>query len=402
MSQIVITGITSCESRGVETLARSIATQLIAWTPGKVTVLTQTPDLDAASLNGTGACCVADPFVVSRAWKDFRPAESLECLDERKSQLLREADLVIGTGGDLYTSDYGVSGPYLRALIAAQRQGVATAMLGQSVGPFADDNDARQWSAVALGCDVLTMRESVTRQYVVDELGLPEEHVRLSSDPGFLLPSAPIASTESILARLGLTVDRPYICVAPSQGITRFSGLAEDEHLAALLRLVRELADGWRLPVLLVPHCHDSRAHNDDRILAARVAAESGRTLVMAVTGSLGAMDYKGLLGHADLVIAERLHAAISALSSGTPAIAIGHSAKFNGVLTDTYGDTISADSVHLDVRAFTRDASVIPRLIRETDRAALRRTLRNRLPLVVGRAQEDFTLLKKLISQNA
>jgi polysaccharide pyruvyl transferase WcaK-like protein len=122
----------------------------------------------------------------------------------------------------------------------------------------------------------------------------------------------------------------------------------------------------------------------------------------MAVTGSLGAMDYKGLLGHADLVIAERLHAAISALSSGTPAIAIGHSAKFNGVLTDTYGDTISADSVHLEVRAFTRDASVIPRLIRETDRAALRRTLRNRLPLVVGRAQEDFTLLKKLISQNA
>jgi len=402
MTQIIITGITSCESRGVETLARSIATQLTSWNPSKVTVLTQTPDLDAASLSGTGVCCVADPFVVSRAWKDLRPEESLESLEERKNQLLSEADLVIGTGGDLYTSDYGVSRPYLRALIAAQRQGVATAMLGQSVGPFADDNDARGWSDVALGCDVLTMRESATRQYVVDELGLPAEHVRLSSDPGFLLPPAPIASTASILARLGLTIDGPYLCVAPSQGITRFSALAEDEHLAALLRLVRELADAWRLPVLLVPHCHDSRAHNDDRILADRIAAESGRPLVMAVTGSLGAMDYKGLLGHADLVIAERLHPAISALSSGTPAIAIGHSAKFSGVLGDTYGDTIPADSVHLDVRAFSRDASVIPRLIREIDIAVLRSTLRDRLPLIVGRAQEDFALLKKLIGQNA
>ena len=219
MSQIIITGITSCESRGVETLVRSIATQLTGWTPGRVTVLTQTPDLDAASLNGSGACCVADPFVVSRAWKDFRPAESLESLDERKNQLLSEADLVIGTGGDLYTSDYGVSGPYLRALIAAQRQGVTTAMLGQSVGPFADDNDARQWSAVALGCDVLTMRESITRQYVVDELGLPKDAWPCHSE---MAPPSPLIRLHR---GAGGAVSSPLIWPRRGAGFRRHAGL---------------------------------------------------------------------------------------------------------------------------------------------------------------------------------
>jgi polysaccharide pyruvyl transferase WcaK-like protein len=352
--------------------------------------------LDAVALDGTGVECVADPFVVSRSWQHFRPTESPEALAHRRAQLISEADLVIGTGGDLYTSDYGVSTPYLRALIAAQQQGVPTALLGQSVGPFDNPEDAEAWAAVGAKCQLLTMRESVTRRYVVDQLGLPTEQARLSSDPAFLLAQATADRTTAVLAQLGLTGGDAYVCVAPSQGITRFSALEEQEHVAALLRLVTGLVETRQVPVLLVPHCHDSRAHNDDRILAARIATESGIPQVMAVPGPLNAADYKGILARADLVIAERLHAAIGALSSGVPAVAIGHSQKFNGVLAETFGDSVPVDHVHLDVRTFARDASAIPRLIDGTDVPGLRRVLGNRLPLVVRRAQEDFVLLEK------
>jgi colanic acid/amylovoran biosynthesis protein len=399
VSNVLITGITSCESRGVEALARAIAEQLNSEGGNRVTVLTQTPALDENALAPTGARCVADPFVVSRSWQQMRPQESPAELTARSEQLLAETDLVIATGGDLHTSDYGVSTPYLRAMTAAQQRDIPTAMIGQSVGPFDDPADAEAWFTVAARCDLLTVRESVSRSYLVGKLGLPEHRVQLSSDPAFLLPTATDKQTSAVLRPLGLTPEDSYICLAPSQGITRFSALEEAQHVAALTRLATALVRTRKMPVLLVPHCHDSRPHNDDRILAARIAEAAGMSQVMALPGALTASDYKGVLSHAELVISERLHAAIGALSSGVPAIAIGHSHKFNGVLAETYGDTVDVDDIHADVRAFAWDNTVIDRIVHATDTTVLRTTLRQRLSLITNRACSDFAQINRLLA---
>ncbi|MDX3224517.1 polysaccharide pyruvyl transferase family protein [Streptomyces sp. ME19-01-6] len=399
VSNVLITGITSCESRGVEALARTIAEQLIN-TEGvnKVTVLTQTPALDEGALAPTGARCVADPFVVSRSWQQMRPQESPAELTARGAQLLAETDLVVATGGDLYTSDYGVSRPYLRVLTAAQQRDIPTAMIGQSVGPFDDPSDAEAWITVAARCHLLTVRESLSHGYLVGKLGLPEHRVQLSSDPAFLLPTATGERTSAVLRPLGLTPQDPYICLAPSQGITRFSALEEAQHATAVTRLATALARTWRIPVVLVPHCHDSRRHNDDRILAAHIAEAAGMSQVMTLPGALTASDYKGVLSRAELVISERLHSAIGALSSGVPAIAIGHSHKFNGVLAETYGDTVDVDDIHADVRAFTEDITVTDRIVHDTDAAVLRTALQQRLPLITDRARSDFAQINSLL----
>lgn len=398
MSNVLITGITSCESRGVEALARTIAEQLSTEGVNKVTVLTQTPALDAEALAPTCARCVADPFVVSRSWQQMRPQESPVGLTARSEQLLAETDLVIATGGDLHTSDYGVSTPYLRALTAAQQRDIPIAMIGQSVGPFDDPADAEAWLTVAARCHLLTVRESVSHGYLVGKLGLPEHHVQLSSDPAFLLPTATDERTSAVLRPLGLTPEDAYICLAPSQGITRFSTLEEVQHAAALTRLATYLARTRKMPVVLLPHCHDSRPHNDDRLLAARIAEAAGVAQVMALPGALTASDYKGVLSQAELVISERLHAAIGALSSGVPAIAIGHSHKFNGVLAETYGDTVEVDDIHADVRAFAQDNSVIDRIVHGTDATVLGTTLQQRLPLIIERARSDFARINQLL----
>ncbi|MFD0314664.1 polysaccharide pyruvyl transferase family protein [Streptomyces flavalbus] len=399
MSNILITGITSCESRGVEALARAITEQLNREGGNRVTVLTQTPALDEEALAPAGARCAADPFVVSRSWQQMRPQESPAELTARSEQLLAETDLLIATGGDLHTSDYGVSTPYLRALTAAQQRDIPTAMIGQSVGPFDDPADAEAWLTVAARCDLLSVRESVSRGYLTGKLGLPEHRVQLSSDPAFLLPTATAERTSAVLGPLGLTSEDPYICLAPSQGITRFSGLGEAQHAAALTRLATALVRTRKMPVVLVPHCHDSRPHNDDRILAARIAEAAGMSQVVALPGALTASDYKGVLSRAELVISERLHAAIGALSGGVPAIAIGHSHKFNGVLAETYGDTVDVDDIHADVRAFARDNTVIDRIVHDTDATVLRTTLQQRLPLITDRARGDFAQISRLLT---
>ncbi|MFD4533601.1 polysaccharide pyruvyl transferase family protein [Kitasatospora sp. NPDC058397] len=399
MPTVLITGITSCESRGVEALARSLATALTTAPDTSVTVLTQTPDLDAESLAGTGADCTADPFVVSRSWVTMRPVETEPHRRARAERLLQHADLVLATGGDLHTSGYGVSTPYLAVLDRAQQLGIPTAMIGQSVGPFTDPTERAAFTATANRLDLLTARETTTLAYLIGQLALPAEKVLLSADPAFLLQPSPPERAKQLLGDAGLDTGQRYVCLAPSKGVTRYSTITDAEHLDALTRLAETL---WRVrhrPLVLVPHCHDSRQHNDDRILARQIAARLPDVPVHILDADgTGAGDYKTVLGAADLVVSERLHASLGALSNGTPAVAIGHSPKFGGVLADTYGPGIPAADVHHDVAAFTADPTAAEHLAHlDTDK--LREHLATRLPTLTALAAADITRVRTLLN---
>ncbi|MGH3830351.1 MAG: polysaccharide pyruvyl transferase family protein [Pseudonocardiaceae bacterium] len=391
---MVITGVTSCENRGVEALVASIAAQLHQTGPYDVTVLTQTASTDRAQLAPWNVECVADPFVVSTAWEHARPPETPERAEARSAALITAADLVVATGGDLYTSSYGVSTPYLSAPAAAQRSGVPVAMLAHSVGPFTASEDALAWTKIALRCEVLTTRESRSQRYVIDDLGLPAAKVTLAADPAFLLPAAPQWRVEEILSTVGIETGQPYACIAPSKGIVRFRRLDEAAHTHALSHLIDHLLSRFHLPVLLIPHVHDSRPHNDDRVLVAELARDRAHPDVHPVLGPLSATEYKGIAAKSSLVVAERLHAAIGALSAGVPTAAIGYSQKFLGVFADTYGDAVPLDHVHLDVETLVADERAGARLVAGLHTQAMSQALSTNLPTVVHRAQLNFTLL--------
>ncbi|QKW20583.1 polysaccharide pyruvyl transferase family protein [Kitasatospora sp. NA04385] len=399
MPNILITGVTSCESRGVEALVRSLATALTVAADTTVIVLTQTPDLDAEALAGSGADCTADPFVVSRSWATMRPVETEQHRRERASRLVKHADLVLATGGDLHTSDYGVSTSYLAVLDRAHKLGVPTAMVGQSVGPFTDPAEQTAFTATAARLDLLTVRETTTLAYLTGELVLPADQVVLSADPAFLLQPSGTDRTAQLLADAGLDPVQEYVCLAPSRGVTRYSTVTDAQHLDALTRLADTLWRVRRRPLVLVPHCHDSREHNDDRLLAWQIAARLPNVPVHVLDGAgTGAADYKAVLGGAELVISERLHASIGALSSGTPAVALGHSPKFHGVLADTYGPAVPSADVHRDIADFTADPAAAEHLAR-LDTAKLHDHLATRLPTQVALATADIARVRALLN---
>src|SRR5260370_22170943 len=106
-------------------------------------------------------------------------------------------------------------------------------MLALSVRPCTGPSDAAAWSATARKCAVLTLRESQSWRYVTRDLGTPEERVALTADPAFLLQAAPGKEVDDILAGIGIQPGQPHACVAPSPGIARVPGLADDRHFAA-------------------------------------------------------------------------------------------------------------------------------------------------------------------------
>lgn len=400
MSHVLISGVTSCESRGVEALVRSVVTHGCRWPEQQIVVLTQTPALDAAALADLGPSlrCVADPFVVSRSWSAHRPFETEAELTARRKDLIEQACLVIGTGGDLHTPDYRVSTSYLRALAAAQAHQVPTVLIGQSWGPFTATEDAEALARVADGCALLSVRERVSFDYAVDALGLDPRRVRISADPAFLLPAALPERVANVLLGCDVAPDDTYLCLAPSQGITRYGNITDSQHLKALTELVTHLGKTWAAKVLLVPHCHDSRPHNDDRVLAEQIAAACTEQ-VQVIRGDLSCVDYKGVLAGASLVVSERLHAAIGALSSGVPTVVIGHSHKFSGVPATTYGDQVPVSRFHLDIDELDDSFTSWSLLLDRENAVFLRGNLAARMDGIAAAAKSDLITVRSLLA---
>lgn len=205
-----------------------------------------------------------------------------------------------------------------------------------------------------------------------------------------------------MLAAARIGPGQPFICLAPSKGIAAFRNLPDHEHTSALLNLINGVVSRWRLPVLVLPHVHDSRPRNDDRQLAAEIEESIAHPGVRAVPGPLTAGEYKAIAARSVLTIAERMHAAIGALSSGVPTVAVGYSQKFVGILSDTYGPGVPMDQVHLGVERFVNDDNSGARLIEGIDLLALQATLATRLPRITERARSNFARLAATIGTDA
>lgn len=378
----LISGVTSCQSRGVEALVTSILQALPE--NSTATVMTQTPVYDGSLVREPGANFVLDPFVVSKSLREAGDAPGVEAV-------LADHDLVIATGGDLHTPDYGVSTRYLRAVRAAKDRGLPVAMIGQSMGRFSPGPDRDALASILSEVDHLSVREATTHAYLIDDLGLPPQDVRLTADPAFLLPPAPTAKVEELLTTAGAD-GQPYVVVAPSAGIATFGGVDAERHAKVLASLVDRLSRDRQ--VVLIPHAHDSRAFNDDRILARDVAAKARTTQAVVLDAELTASQYKGVLRGAEFVLAERLHVAIGAISSLTPTYLVGHAHKFDGVLAHTYG-SMTTPVPHAHVQGLVANPAAsdeITAIATDGQRLArMRDALAARVPDLIALARADI-----------
>ncbi|MET0343186.1 MAG: polysaccharide pyruvyl transferase family protein [Polyangiales bacterium] len=165
------------------------------------------------------------------------------------------------------------------------------------------------------------------------------------------------------------------------------------EHDARLPEALRTLLEGLvarGLSVLLVPH--DTRSRRPDRMLlegaAARLSPEARarvRTLPPVSPGVVAAV-----LSAVDLMIGGRMHAAILALSSGTPAYCFTYQDKFEGLLAlfDLESGALCATPRQL----VEHTDAVLARTLSALEAAPrMRRQIEAKLPAVKALARLNF-----------
>ncbi|MCF4967606.1 polysaccharide pyruvyl transferase family protein, partial [Nostoc sp. CMAA1605] len=269
-------------------------------------------------------------------------------------QEIRNASIVIASGGDVFSSDYSALDRHLYPLELALDAGVAVVFLAQSIGPFKTQKEADKWLEVARRCQLVSVREELSYKYVTKDLGLDAALVKHTADPAFLLQPPSSEVVAKMLSNYGIEIDRPKIAIAPSQAICRYAVQDYEKHIQVWTEVVKMMVNEFQAQVLIIPHVQEINANNDDRIFATQLLQELQYNSQVHLAGAdHSAAEFKGLIAACDMIVAERMHPAIAGLSSGVCTMPVGYSVKAEGIMADLLGSTTLHHELLISIQKF-------------------------------------------------
>lgn len=227
---------------------------------------------------------------------------------------IKSADLIIDMGGDTF-SDYPsclYSIIHSIGLIIVILLNKKFVILSQSIGRFNNFITKNIAKYVLSKAEYIIVREYVTLNYLIDEVKINNEIIKIVPDIGYLYPS-------KILNRENKTIGILTSSICKKQG-----GISISENIDLLTKIGRYYSNkGYK--IYLIPHVLASvnnigiNKKLDDNSMALKLSRNIINTEII---------DYNNI-SRAGIVIGSRLHGCINALNCGVPVIALAYSNKF-------------------------------------------------------------------------
>lgn len=264
---------------------------------------------------------------------------------------IKDSDLLVMTGGDNLSSDYGTIGlrSQLDYIHLAASLDVPVFLLGQSIGPFRSKLHERMWADAWKRVKMATFRESISFNFLKSKGLLDTKRAIVTADPAFRLEPLRGPEAKSLYATYSIQSDSSYVVVAPSAAIARYKNGNFDTHRKILINIVRMLMERGFERILLMGHVSDRKPENDDHLLAGSIARDLGYPEQLSVIGAYHtASELKTLICNAKFLFTERMHAGIAALSSGVPTLLVGYSVKASGILNSIFPNNPECSDISL------------------------------------------------------
>ena len=230
------------------------------------------------------------------------------------------SDLVLVSGAGAINDHFGTRiGRAFDLLALAQAQGIATAMMGQGVGPLTDEAVMSAARPVLPRVGLIGLREERTGRALLERLGVPAANVVVTGDDAVEL--AHEARVEVPGEALGLNVRvAGYVRLTP-------------DDLGAIAAQLRTFAAAHRPQVIPVPTSR--HAGEADLEVARSVAADAAVPLAQEELLETPQAAVRKI-GLCRAVVTGSYHAAVFALAQGIPAVCLAPNAyyvqKFSGL----------------------------------------------------------------------
>ncbi len=311
--------------------------------------------------------------------------------------IYRQSDAVLALGGDVFSSIYGDLDRHLAQIFAAHKIGKPVFVVGQSIGPFTTQKEYRAFKKVANCAQLVTVRDIFSLNYLA-KMNLKTQ-VHLVADPAFCL-EPDMLNLERIFECYNVPKDKPLVGLVPSQGITSFSGYSSAEHLQILKQVLFFLINDMDCHVILIPHGCESLLTNNDRYICELLyRATNFSKNVTFMNFNHSAREIRAIFSKFDLLITERMHAAIAGFSQNVPTFMVGYSIKAEGLFNEVYPFGCIADYL---VPISKLDSKTLNKKIAELfiNKNKIVEQLKLKIPLLKERAFLNFVLIDEFLKK--
>lgn len=347
----------------------------------ELTLTSRTPEIDRPFFRPLGVDVLppllpAPSVDTGLARKLGRSARSLGDWGSKQKLIekIREADLVIGSGGGcFYSHRKAFPGPmffqnYLPVKLA-QRLGKPVIFAPQSFGPFFNPAASRFLKDILTGPSLVKVfvREETSEGFLRSLLRGEESLKKVELCPDLALAlEVEDARREGAAREIAgpkiAGLPRPVVALTlrpwdfPEGGVGAESRRRRRSYLAAMEEACLAVYSRWGGSVVVFPQVHGPGAFEDDRPVSGVFWERISRRLPaahLAFVASDGPRDPVSIvhfLAQADCVIATRFHSALFGFLAGTPAIAIGYQPKAAGVMR-----LLDLESFCLDIDSLCR-----------------------------------------------
>jgi len=256
---------------------------------------------------------------------------------KRAMDAFRNADVVLSAAGDNFSSTSGNLHMHIGFIKTAVAFKNPVFLIGCSVDPFTNKRKYKSFCEAARNTRLITARESISFKYL-QSINLRDARIELAADPAFCLEPN-MEKIQKISGAYHILDEKPIVGIAPSQAITYYAKLPYVAHFKVLQNLIEFLMKELGYHVVLIPHVREASARNDDRVICEKMYRNLDfpkDVTVMSLDHS--AEEIRALISRLDLLVAERMHAAIAGLAQQVPTFVIGYSVKAQGILGDIFG----------------------------------------------------------------
>lgn len=410
--KIAITGVTGFRNRGVEALVKPIVDGICDTFPSaQIQIASLSPSYDQKRISTKGVRFIEDAFWKGGTWcpplilsrslhariqrkvlNGVRRAFSIDSNTRTELRMPFESpDLVIVSGGDLFSSDYGTGSlkHFIQPILWAKANNIPCILLGQSIGKFTNPDDIQLWRLAEQSASAITLREELSLEYLSGELQSARSLFKVSADTAFLLKPDTTLADQYFAGR-----ETPTIALSISESICQYTGNDYKKHFETWIQVIRMMLDDWKVSIAIIPHVHEAWA--DDRILSTRIVRELGfDPRIRVFAEDLSAAEYKGIISKCDMVVAERMHAAIAGFSTGVCTSAVGYSIKAEGITAMMLsGSKIRASELSIPLDKFLDPGSAMKHLKGIwANRRQIETAIRENLPGSISQASENLSL---------
>jgi len=304
------------------------------------------------------------------------------------------ADMIINTGGDGLTEDYGTPLNVVINLIFGIILRKKVVIYAESIGSFKKWYNRLMVKFLLERISLISLREEISIKNL-KSLKIRKEFF-LVADPAFLLESAQSGRIAEMLAKE--KIKKPFVGFSVSKLFSRykfksFSKKRYDNYLRVTAGLVDYLTLTKNINVVFIPHVVEQ--NNDDRLVAEELMSlVSDKSKVLSVETEYSPEELKGIIGESEIFIGSRMHSCIASSSMLVPTVAIAYSHKTAGII----GKMLKYEDFVIDFNDITLERLIVATSKALEEKQKIKKDLGEKIKKIKENSMVTVDLIGKIL----